>query len=144
MYEEEALAPLTYPKVSHYHGDTVRLLFVFGAIILIVAQSTGVTLPLSVAGTVIAATVLIIAAGITSPEQMWIHWVNAVIAAYGTFLFSLDVITKYHAGSVPYTASFVFLEALALISLIALYFTTRTIRDLLIHHPKSNERKVDA
>ncbi len=115
-------------EIPHYYGDNTRVLFVIAAIVLIVAQSTGAELPLSTIGAVISAVLLVIAAGITNPVQGWIHWLNAVVAVAGTLLFGITAIDYYRAGVSIFDASFLYIEAIALLSLIALYFTTRTIR----------------
>ena len=124
-----------YPKVipprhhvRHYHGDTTRVLFVASAVVLIVAQSTGADLPLSTMGAVVSAVVLVVAAGITNPAQGWIHWLNAFIAVYGTLLFGMTAVDRYRGGTSVFDPSFFYIEALALLSLIALYLTTKTIR----------------
>ncbi len=120
-------------EIPHYHGDGVRVLFVVSAVLLIVAQSTGADLPLSTAGTVVSAVLLVIAAGITNPSQYGIHWMNAGIAIFGTLVFGITAVGRfgrYHAGTSLFDPSFVYVEALALLSLVALYLTTRTIRGL--------------
>lgn len=118
--------------IPHYHGNQVRVIFVIGALVIIVAQSTGADLPLSTFGAVVSATTLVIAAGITNPALHWIHWLNALIAVTGTLLFGSTVVGNYRSGASFSDPSFIFLEALALLSLIALYLTTRTIRGKLI------------
>ncbi|OGG48503.1 hypothetical protein A2678_03320 [Candidatus Kaiserbacteria bacterium RIFCSPHIGHO2_01_FULL_53_31] len=121
------------PGMPHYHGDEVRGLFVLGALTIIFAESTGAEhLPLSTFTAVLSAALLVIAAGITNPKQLWIHWVNAFFAAMGTLLFGTSAVTSYRAGISIFDPSFVYVEALALISLLALYFTTRTIRGILL------------
>lgn len=117
--------------IPHYHGDAVRMLFVVGAVVLIIAQSTGAVLPLSTGGTIITAILLVIMAGITNPAQYWIHWMNAAVAVMGTLVFGTAAINHYRAGSNIFDPSFVYIETIALLSLFALYFTTRTIRGLL-------------
>ncbi len=117
-------------KVLHYHGDEVRMIFFISALVLIVAQSTGAELPLSTIGAVIAAVLLVIAAGVTSPGQSSIHWFNGFLAVIGTVLFGTAAVEHYRAGMSIFDASFAYTEALALLSLIALYFTTRTVRGL--------------
>jgi len=117
-----------HPEVPHYHGDETRGLFVLSAIMLIVAQSTGAELPLSTTGAVVGAAVLVIAAGITNPMQHGIHWFNALLAVTGTLIFGISAVEHYRAG--VHIFDFVFVEALALLSLIALYLTTKTIRGL--------------
>ncbi len=115
-------------RIPHYHGDETRVLFFVSAVVLIVAQSTGAELPLSTAGAVISAVLLVVVAGITNPAQGWIHWLNAFIAVYGTILFGMTAVDHYRSGISFFDPSFAYVEALALLALVALYFTTRTIR----------------
>ena len=117
-------------RIPHYHGDETRVVFFISALILIVAQSTGADLPLTTTGTVIAAVLLVVTAGVTSPAQSWIHWLNAFLAAYGTIIFGMTAVERYRSDISFLEASFVYVEVLALLSLVALYFTTRTIRGL--------------
>lgn len=118
-------------EIPHYHGDQLRLVFVVSAVVLIIAQSTGANLPLSTMGAVVSAAVLVIAAGVTNPAQSWIHWVNAIIAFSGTILFGSTAVDQYRAGVSVFAPSFIYVEALALLSLAALYLTTRTIRGII-------------
>lgn len=115
-------------RIPHYHGDAVRALFFAGAIIIIVAQSTGADLRLSTGGAITLAILLVVAAGITNPAKSWIHWLDAALAVLGTFFFGSTAVEHYRAGVDFFDASFAYIEALALLSLVALYFTTRTIR----------------
>jgi len=117
-------------EIPHYHGDETRVLFVISAVILIVAKSTGGDIPLTAFATVVSAVILVVAAGITNPAQFWIHWLNALLAVYGTILFGTTAVEHYRAGLSIFDGSFIYVETLALLSLIALYFTTRTVRGL--------------
>lgn len=128
---------LRHREIPHYHGDAVRALFVVSALVLIVAQSTGAVLPLSTLEAVLAAVILVISAGITNPAQSWIHWTNALLAIGGTVLFSTTAVEYYRAGTSLFDPSFAYIEALALLSLFALYFTTRTIRGFHLRHKLS-------
>ena len=116
--------------IPHYHGDGVRTIFVASAVLLIVAKSVGAELPLSTFSTVVGAVVLVVAAGVTNPASRGIHWLNAALAITGTLLFGRTAVNHYSAGTNIADTSFLFVEALALLSLIALYFTTRTIRGI--------------
>ncbi|MFA6969379.1 MAG: hypothetical protein WC217_02145, partial [Candidatus Paceibacterota bacterium] len=80
---------------------------------------------------------LVIAAGITNPDEGWIHWLNAIIAVWGTLLFGMTAVSRYRLGAHILDSSFIYVEALALLSLIALYLTTRTIRGFRLRpeHP---------
>ena len=126
-------------EIPHYHGDEVRVIFVVGAVLLIVAKSTGADIPLSTFATVASAVILAVAAGITNPAQFWIHWVNAFLAVYGTILFGMTAINHYRAGISLTDPSFVYVEAFAILSLLALYFTTRTVRGLHMRPNYSRE-----
>lgn len=117
-------------KVPHYHGGEVRSIFVMSAVLLVFAKSTGADLPLSTFATVVSAAILVVAAGVTNPTHFWIHWANAFIAVYGTILFGTTAVDNYRAGTRILDPSFIYVEALALLSLIALYFTTRTVRGI--------------
>ena len=120
-------------EIPHYHGDTVRALFVVGAVLLIVGEGMGAALPLPPIGAVVFAIILILAAGITSPAQAWIHWANAVLAAGSAALFGWSAVSWYRAGQVLYDpTSFAFALAIALTSLMALYLATRTIRGMTL------------
>jgi len=118
-------------NMPYYYGDAVRALFVLSALVLFVAQSAGAELPLSSTGAVVSAIVLVIAAGITNPAQSGIHWLNAFIALFGTLLFGSTAVDHYRVGRNILDPSFVYIEALALLSLVALYLTTRTIRGII-------------
>lgn len=139
MVDEEG--GITVPArhvIPHYHGDAVRALFVIAAVIVIVARSTGADLPLSTGGTVFAAIIMVVAAGLTNPGQFWIHWINAGLAVLGTLTFGISAVDHYRTGVSIFDHSFLYVEALALLSLIALYFTTRTIRGIHMDHVHSD------
>jgi len=117
----------------HYHGDEVRDLFLISALIIVFAKSTGAEIPLSTTGAVASAAILVIAAGIVNPKQIWIHWFNALLAIIGTLLFGRAAVAHYSSARVSiFEPSFIYVEALAILSLIALFFTTRTIRGILL------------
>lgn len=125
-------ASIPLPKgLPHYFGHSIRVIFIANALALVLAASTGATLPLSTGGAVITAVILVAAAGITHPRIRWIHWVNAFIAVWGTILFGTSAVTHYRAGGGVLDTTFIYTEALALLFLGAVYFVTRTIRGFL-------------
>lgn len=130
-YNNEGEVVTHHHGVPHYYGDQVRILFVTSAALLLIAQSTGAELPMSTTGAVISAVLLVIAAGITNPiGYHGIHWLNACIATLGTLLFGISAVSHYRSGISIFDPSFVYTEIIALLSLIALYLTTRTIRGI--------------
>lgn len=120
-------------EIPHYHGDAVRALLVVAAVLLLVGAGMGTALPLPAIGLVAIAIVLVLAAGITNPAQAWIHWVDAILAGTGALFFGSAALGNYRSGAgLTDPTSFTFTLALALISLIALYLATRTIRGMML------------
>lgn len=126
-------APVTgHTSVPHYHGQTVRMLLITSALVLLIAATTGADMPLSGLGSVMGAIILMVVAGITNPAQEWIHWVNEVLVVLLTIIFGTSAIGYYHRGGRVFDQSFFFTEILALLFLITLYFTTKTVRGMYL------------
>ena len=125
-------APYRHRHVAHYHGDTVRSLFVVAAVVLLVAETTGASLPLPTFQIVALAVLLVVAAGITNPAQAWIHFVNALLAIYGALVFGLFAIEAYRAAQEIFSQTYLFAELLAILFLVSVYFTTKTVRGILL------------
>lgn len=125
------------PHVRHYYGDTVRILFVAIAIAMVVGETTGAALPLSATTAVIAAITFAVAAGITNPGQKWIHYINEALAILGALIFTTSAALHWRAGAGFFDPSYFFTELVAILSIIALYFTTKTLRGLLLRETLS-------
>ena len=119
-------------EIPHYHGDAARALFVIEAILLVIAPSMGAILSVSTTGALIGAVILVIAAGITNPAQAWIQYVDEALALLGAVVFGMRAVNTYPVAGTSLDTSFIFALALALISLVALYLTTRTIRGFIM------------
>ena len=127
QYDTETGAPIRVSR-QHYYGDVARILFVMAAIVILVAETTGADIPLTAGEAVIWAVILAISAGITNPEQSWIHWINEGIAILGVLVFGTSAIAHYRAGAGLLDSSYLYNEILALLSVITVYYTTKTIR----------------
>jgi hypothetical protein len=121
------------PTIPHYYGDSVRIIFVLSAVIILVAQSMGIIASFSTFIAVLASALLVIAAGITNPTQMWIHWLNALLALAGTLFFGTVSLEHYRLGTELLNLSFIANELLAILSLIALYLSTKTLRGFYLN-----------
>ncbi|MEK7187499.1 MAG: hypothetical protein AAB691_01465 [Patescibacteria group bacterium] len=114
--------------IAHYYGDTVRRLFVLGAIIMILTLPFFVDeigQPLIIPLGVILATG--IAAGLTSPQNTWSALLNVCVAAGGVIGFewyAVDWYARYGREEFFFWTS----QTLAAIFLLALYFSLKTIR----------------
>ena len=114
------------PQITHYHGDAVRVLFVIAAGLIFLAELLDGNLPFSTFVAVVLIIVLVVAAGITNPAQIWIHWVNLALAILGLLLFGGTALTRFRSD-VPFAESFV-VGVIALAFLVALYLATSAFR----------------
>lgn len=122
---------LKAPGPSHYYGDTVRILFVVCAVLIIAAQFIGSAF-LTPMAAVIAAVILAVAAGLTNPVQAWTHTLNSIIAALGAILCGYISLAHFEAGEGLINESLVLI--LALVFLVALYLSIKTLRGALMRN----------
>ena len=130
MTYEDLPAKPAHTAMRHYHGDTVRILFVCGAVLMLVSETFGASLPLSATGVIIFSVVLVIAAGITNPEQYWIHLINTALSILGALLFGPSAISHYRTGGSIADLSFLSVEVLSVLFLVTIYFAVKTVRGL--------------
>ena len=115
-------------RILHYYGDTVRQLFVLAALVMVVSlpfftEEIGQPLIISL----VAILLVGMAAGLTSPRHTWTATFNVFISIGGFLTFedyAVDWYSRY--GS---TGSFFWTnQLLAVIFLLALYFSLKTFR----------------
>lgn len=135
MAYDDLTAPSSIPshhQIPHYYGDTVRAIFVVMAILLIIAQFMTSLPAVSTALTVGAAIALVVVAGVISPAQKWIHWAAAALSAGGVALFGSAAYGAIRGGTSTFDPALVFVLALSVLSLVALYLATKTIRGMML------------
>ena len=126
----------------HYHGDTVRVLFVINALLVFLTQYVGTRLPFSTMLLMLIIVTLVVAAGITNPAQRWIHWVNVIIAALGLLVFGgLSLSRIDAAGGIFETKGLI--AMIAVLFLATLYYATSTIRGMLVPHVDHDDLVVE-
>lgn len=131
------LGPTTTPP-PHYYGDIVRKLFLIASFIMICTvpfftELIGVPFIISI----IAIIIIAFLAGWQSPNKNWITRINTIAAAVGFGLFQYKTIS-YYLASTPFTISWLFFtvnQLLAILFFIALYYSSKTMRDLHIGFP---------
>jgi hypothetical protein len=125
--------PIVRPQeVAHYHGDLVRMLFVAAAFLMLVMQFTGNAIFATPAALIVFVSVLVVAAGITSPVQRTIHWINLFLSFAGLAIFGSLATQRLHSLGDFFTHNGI-TGIIALIFLMALYFSTRTVRGYMTH-----------
>lgn len=117
----------------HYHGDIIRGLFIAATAIMIVSlpffyKIISMPLPVSLLAIVILAT----AAGLTTYNQKWTLYIDCLIAIVGFCVFELNAVRMYVDNGKIMLA--LINQVLALIFLIALYYSVRSLRWSIIHH----------
>jgi len=133
MSEDLEYSNTEEPRPTHYHGDTVRILFLLASGFIFATRFVGNELPFSFGAIMMLILALVIAAGITNPAQRWIHTANMILAIAGTITFGsiafsrIDTLEKLFSGD-----GLVVLITLLFLS--ALYFATRTVRGLSVPH----------
>lgn len=119
-----------WSPISHYYGDTVRQLLVAAAALMLIAapfytDNMYVELPFIVIGGV----VLIAVSALTSPLKSGAISADAVVSGVGLVIFELWALWGFSWDEV---VKFVFREAIAIVFLTAFYFSTKTLRNMLM------------
>jgi len=130
MSEDAPFIEVLEQKKPHYHGDSVRMLFVIAAGLIFLAELLDGNLPFPTTIAVIMVVVLVIAAGITNPVQVWIHWINLAFSILGILIFGGTALSRFKSDA-PFSESFI-IGCLATVFLISLYLATRTMRGFLL------------
>jgi hypothetical protein len=117
------------PKVAHYHGDEIRILFVATTILsFVVIPVWGNLLPFGLLFQLGTGIALICLAGLTNPHSATVMIVDTVVAGAGVFFLEAAAITLYHAD--PFML-FLVREFAGIMLLLALYYGVRTLRAMM-------------
>ncbi len=119
--------------IPHYHGDTVRLLFVATVFFtFLIIPFLGHVLPFGTVFEVIAGIILILLAGLMNPHSRWVMVLSVLAAALGAVLLEGSAIA-FHAKD--NLSLLIAREAGALAFVVALYLAVKTLRAM-------NQKKV--
>ncbi len=119
-------------KPEHYYGDVVRAIFLAaGIVFLITMVRDREFLSFYLVVGVLSVLALTILAGLTNPRSKKIIKIDAAVSVIMFLLFEYLAIAGY-SDAPGFTDSVFFLrQALAVLFLIALYFSTKTLRGML-------------
>ncbi len=128
-------------RIPHYYGDSVRVFFVLGAVlILILLPFYPDDIFISTPAALIAIVIFTCAAGLTNPRHAWTWALNMIIASLAVILFGYSAILSYIKYS-AFEPLFWANQALALNFLLALYFAIKTIRGMMVPDDRDKEEK---
>lgn len=122
---------ISYPSVPHYYGDYARKLFLGGAIVMLLSLPLERDiLPTAFIAVTTAALLLTFLAGFTSPKKRLIIVVDTLVAALMFVIFEYAAVNNLSHGGDIWSFTFIAQEILALNFLIALYFCSKTWREM--------------
>lgn len=131
------LAPPT--AFSHYYGDRVRQLFLVGGVIMLIGiPFFNDYLPVPAIISLSAALLVVIVAGLTNPLQRWVMFIDVPVSLIAALSFEYHAISRI--GDIPWLL-FGIDQILALLFFFALYFSTKTLRGILVSDYTVNQRK---
>ena len=120
-------------RALHYHGDTVRVLFLLAAGFIFATRFVGAELPFSFGAIMLLILTLVITAGITNPAQRLIHYVNMLVSIAGVLTFGGLTFSRIETAEQLFSGDGL-VALIAFLFLGALYFATRTVRGLSVPH----------
>lgn len=115
-------------SLEHYYGDIARYLFLTAAVLMVIGLplfQNFIQFPTLVS--VIAITILVIAAGLTNPQQLTSATANFIISIIGFITFAYHAVTAVN-NTVADDKYLLTNVLLAIIFLFALYFSMKTLR----------------
>ena len=118
--------------IMHYHGDRVRNLFIWIAVIML-----GMTpffqdrLPIPAFLSIFGVLVFSMLAGLTNPKSRPIIIFNFIISIVALLNFGYESVVSYH--NVATDTFFLLNLGLATLSLFATYFSSKTLRGYLLY-----------
>lgn len=120
----------------HYYGDTVRNLFIFGGLIILISYpffSSLIKAP--IAFSIIGCIALVVFAGLMNPRQKWIVILNAIIPIVALAVFEYAAVYTYLNLSPTiglHVAFFWVNQILSLVFFFAAYLAIKTVRGSFI------------
>lgn len=117
------------PKIAHYYGDYVRQIFMGCAALMLIfspflSRELPVILPIEIGGALLIA----ILGALTSPARQISMLANAVASGVGVVVYELLALNAFYSGAM---IAFIQREAIAIAFLFALYFSLKTLRNMM-------------
>jgi len=119
------------PSIPHYYGDYVRQIFMLNAAVMLVfspflASAVPGTLIFEIGGAIVIA----ILGALTNPAKQISMLANAIAAGVGILTYELLALNAFSGGAM---IGFIVREAVAVAFLFALYFSLKTLRNMIFH-----------
>lgn len=115
-------------NMTHYYGDQIRRIFMVSVVLMVIGLPFMLdvfALPLYIG--IIAILILSYMAGLTSPKQPVIIWLNAIVSSAGFVVFEKYALELFAKNTIWL---FIANQLLGILFLAAIYFSIKTIRAL--------------
>ena len=129
------------PAVPHYYGDVARILMLVGAgaALLVIPFSSGF-LHDAFLFDIIVGLAIVASAALTNPHSKLLMVSDALLAGLAVVLFEMDAFQNYQAGEL---VTFVFYEGIAILFILAFYFSLKTARAFMLHQVGKRDSLAD-
>lgn len=131
----QSIAEQKLKQAMHYHGDELRVTFLIMVIILVIGTPFfKYTLVFKSFAALLAIVFFVVFAGLTNPKSKAVIIIDFIISIFSVLLFGSQTILIY-TGNI---ADLFFLTNLVLfvLSIFALYFSSKTLRGNLLYKAK--------
>jgi hypothetical protein len=119
-----------WTRISHYYGDIVRELLMACAILMLIAAPFYTNnLKLELPFIVIGAAAMVCVAALTSPMKRGVISADAVTSGTGFVIYEIWAMLNYETDPLY---KFALRQAIAILFLFALYFSTKTLRNMVM------------
>jgi hypothetical protein len=120
-------------KTEHYHGFVIRRLLIAAGVIMLITTPIFIDLlPHPTLSSVIAVVILIILAGILNPRDLNVTISHIGISSIAIVVFEYYAIDRYQDIRTIFDPFFLTNEVLVIIFLFVLYYSTKTLRGMLL------------
>jgi hypothetical protein len=125
------MKPNYYISLTHYYGDIVRKLFFAAAILMLFGLPFfSERVPVPTIWSLVAIVTIGFLAGLTNPVKSFPAWVNTIVSGIAVIIFEAFAVMTYR--DIGPDVLFLANQALAILFLIALYFSTKTLRAMVL------------
>ena len=129
------------PAVPHYYGDVVRILMLVGAgsALLVIPFSSGFLHDAFIFDIIIGLAI-VASAALTNPHSRMLVTSDALLSALAVVFFEMDAFQNYQAGEL---VTFVFYEGIAILFILAFYFSLKTARAFMLRQVGKRDSLAD-
>ncbi len=117
-------------REMHYYGDEVRMIFLIMAVVILIMTPFFMDqIPLPAYFSVFGVLVLSMLAGLTSPKAKPITYFNFLVSLVSLLVFGYEVIASFDKS---FSMFFVANLVLAVLSVFSVYFSSKTLRGMVL------------